>query len=220
VFKDVVFGARIAKHDRRVDAWDRGCTLGANGQCWTSPTMPFSATNPVSYRAGSTPAPWASRGCSCSCKAIRTNHRHPQRHQRRRSWPVASIHTPQNYYWPGAFRVRERDYSGYVMAKVGGDGWLGNFGVRLVDTQQDSFVNVNGQPDHHLGLRQLLRSPTSATLLRRATRDVNLTFDLKPNLFLRFYGSRDHLAARLQRPGRLGVADRREPDRQRRQPRP
>ena len=185
VFKDVVFGARIAQHDRKVDAWDRGCTLGANGQCWTAPTMPFSAVNPTSYPAGFNAGalgipnlliPIAGDPDAIIAKLNAINdgvH-----------GPVSAIHTPQNYYWPGAFRVRERDYSAYLMAKVGGEGWRGNFGVRLVDTQQDSFVNVNGNQittsafgnysiaDVHHNYLDVLPS-------------LNFTFDIRSNLFLR-----------------------------------
>jgi iron complex outermembrane receptor protein len=52
--KDVRFGARFADHTRKVDGWDRGCTLGANGQCWTSPTMPYAAVAPGPYPSGFT----------------------------------------------------------------------------------------------------------------------------------------------------------------------
>ena len=38
--------------------------------------------------------------------------------------------------------MQENDYAGYVMAHVGGDGWRGNFGVRLVDTDENAFINV------------------------------------------------------------------------------
>src|SRR6202012_3429376 len=47
--KDVRFGARFADHTRTVDGWDRGCTLGADGSCWTSPPMPYSVVEPGPY---------------------------------------------------------------------------------------------------------------------------------------------------------------------------
>ena len=53
LFKNVEFGARIAQHTRQVDAWDRGCSLGANGQCFgPGGPLPFSAVNPTSYPSG------------------------------------------------------------------------------------------------------------------------------------------------------------------------
>ena len=88
--------------------------------------------------------------------------------------PISAIKQPQNYYWPGAFKVQENDYSGYVMAHVGGEGWRGNFGVRIVDTEENSFVNVV-RPDARVrhpatsprsAFGPLLRQPRPARLLR------------------------------------------------------
>jgi iron complex outermembrane receptor protein len=56
--------------------------------------------------------------------------------------PISSIKTAQNYYWPGSFKVHEDDWAGYLMADLGGDGWRGNIGVRLVDTRLNSYVNA------------------------------------------------------------------------------
>ncbi|HEY2357613.1 MAG TPA: TonB-dependent receptor, partial [Phenylobacterium sp.] len=134
VFQDVLFGLRYSDHTRQVDGWDRGCTLGANGQCWTSPTMPFSATNPTPYPSGFNSGALGIPGLLIPIagdpdKIVSIlNGINDGVHG-----PISSIKTPQNYYWPGAFKVTEKDWAGYVMAKVGGDGWRGNVGLRITD---------------------------------------------------------------------------------------
>jgi iron complex outermembrane receptor protein len=142
VFKNVEFGVHGSQHTRKVDGWDRGCTLGANGQCWTSPTMPLSALNPQAYPGGfnagalGIPGLLVPIAASPASVANALNSISDGIHG-----PLSSIVTPQNYYWMGSFKVREEDVSGYVMANVGGEGWHGNFGVRIVNTDQDSYVN-------------------------------------------------------------------------------
>ncbi|HEY2596039.1 MAG TPA: TonB-dependent receptor, partial [Chloroflexota bacterium] len=142
VFKDVLFGFHAADHTRQVDGWDRGCTLGANGACWTSPTMPFSATNPQPYPSGFNAVALGIPGLLIPIAASPNsvinilNSINDGVHG-----PLSSIVTPQNYYWNLSFKVQETDYAGYVMAHVGGEHWRGNFGVRLVDTDLNSFVN-------------------------------------------------------------------------------
>ena len=147
VFKDVDFGFHASDHTRQVDAWDRGCTLGANNACYGSPTMPFSATNPVPYPSGFSAGALGIPGLLIPIAgnpstidqiidAIPGGVR----------GPASVIKTQQNYYFNYAFKVQEQDYAGYVMARVGGDGWRGNFGVRLVDTNENGFVNSPTAP--------------------------------------------------------------------------
>ncbi|HEY1562596.1 MAG TPA: TonB-dependent receptor [Caulobacteraceae bacterium] len=143
IFKNVDFGVRIANHTRQVDGWDRGCTLGANNACFGSPTMPFSAVNPTSYPAGFNAGALGIPGLLIPIggnpttigqiiDAIPGGVR----------GPISAIVQPQNYYWLGSFKVQETDYAGYVMAHVAGDRWRANFGLRIVDTQENNFVNV------------------------------------------------------------------------------
>jgi iron complex outermembrane receptor protein len=198
IFKDVTFGFHGSDHTRQVDGWDRGCTLGADGACWTSPTMPFSATNPAPYPGGFNSGALGIPGLLIPIAgqpgsvAKILNSINDGVHG-----PLSSIVTPQNYYWNLSFKVQETDYSGYVMAHVGGENWRGNFGVRLVDTDENSYVNTAsacpnapstaGAPpgtvctsayggyianDVHHNYFQPLPS-------------VNFTFDLQPNLLLR-----------------------------------
>jgi iron complex outermembrane recepter protein len=190
VFKDVLFGFHADDHTRRVDGWDRGCTLGANGACFGSPTMPFSATDPVPYPSGYSsgalgipglllPIAGNKNAIASIINAIPGGVR----------GPVSAIHTPQNFYWLAAFKVHEDDYAGYVMAKVGGDGWRGNFGVRIVDTDENAFVNV---PTSTANPAVITSSAFGPYFIDHVTHNyvdilpsINLTFDLQKNLFLR-----------------------------------
>jgi iron complex outermembrane receptor protein len=189
--KDVIFGLRYADHSRKVDGWDRGCTLGADGQCWTSPTMPFSATNPTPYpsefSAGNLGIPGLLTPIAGNPNTIVNilNAIHDGVHG-----PVSSINTPQNYYWPGAFKVTEKDLSGYVMARFSGEGWRGNVGVRVVQTKQNAFVNVSDPAGTHAGdITSSAYGPYYIADAKHTFTDVlpsvNLTFDLSPTLFLR-----------------------------------
>jgi iron complex outermembrane receptor protein len=189
-FKDVEFGARVAQHTRQVDGWDRGCSIGSNGQCFSGGALPFAATNPTPYPSGFNAGALGIPGLliplggnPSTIISILNGLTDPVR------GPVSHIVQPINYYWPGSFKVREEDYEGYIMARVGGDRWRGNFGVRLVDTQEDAFVNS--------------ASPSGANPVAVTTSaygnyfvndiknnyfdvlpSVNFTFDIEPNKLL------------------------------------
>jgi iron complex outermembrane receptor protein len=191
VFQDVAFGFHASQHTRQVDGWDRGCSLGANGMCWNSPPMPFSATDPVPYPSGFNAGALGIPGLLIPIAGNPNtivgilNSIKDGVHG-----PISSIVQPQNYYWPGSFKVQEDDYAGYVMAHVGGEGWKGNFGVRLVETDENAFVNV---PDAHgLNPADIKTSAFGDYYVDHVNNDyfdvlpsANFVFDLQQNLLLR-----------------------------------
>ena len=191
--KNVKFGARFADHNRQVDGWDRGCTLGANGQCWTSPTMPYAVVAPGPYPSNFTASnlgipgllvPGAGAGSSKAIQAV-LNGIADGVHG-----PLSSIVTPQNYYWMGAFKVSELDSSGYLMADLGGPGWRGNVGVRVVNTRETPHANVSDPAGTHAGdIKSSAFGDYYVTDTTYNYLDIlpsaNLTFDLKPNVLLR-----------------------------------
>jgi iron complex outermembrane receptor protein len=191
VFKDVDFGIHFADHTRQVDGWDRGCTLGANNACYGSPTMPFSATNPTSYPSGYNAGALGIPGLLIPIggnpttigqiiNAIPGGIR----------GPISAIVQPTNYLWTSAFKVHETDIAGYVMAHVGGDGWRGNFGLRIVDTIENDFVN---SPNLLTPGAPLITTSAYGPYYRNEIHhdyvdflpSANFTFDLKKNLLLR-----------------------------------
>ena len=190
-FKDVLFGAHVSAHDRNVQGWDRGCSLGANGQCWGSPPQPYSATNPTSYPSGfsastlGVPGLLIPIGGNVGAIDSILNNISDGVHG-----PISSIKQPVNYYWQGSFRVKEDDYAAYALAKVGGEGWRGNFGLRLVDTKENAYVNVSDPAGTHAG--DITTSAYGDYYVDHVSHDyvdvlpsVNLTFDVKPDVFLR-----------------------------------
>lgn len=191
VFKDVMFGLRYADHTRQVDGWDRGCTLGADGQCWTSPTMPFSATNPAPYPSGFNSGALGIPGLLIpiagnpdTIVSILNGIKDGVH------GPISSIVQPQNYYWPGAFKVTEKDFSGYLMAKVGGDGWRGNVGLRIVQTKENAYVNVSDPAG--LNPAVITTSAYGDYYINHVDHNyvdflpsINLTFDVKEHVLLR-----------------------------------
>jgi iron complex outermembrane receptor protein len=190
VFKDVEAGFHGSDHTRQVDGWDRGCTLGANGACFSSPTMPFSATNPTSYPSGFSGSALGIPGLlipiagnPSTIDGILNNIPGGVR------GPLSAIVTPQNYYWNLSFKVQEADYSGYLMSHIGGDGWRGNFGVRLVETDQQSFVNTAAAAGVPGAITTSAYGPYIVNDIKHNYFDIlpsaNLTFDLQKNLLLR-----------------------------------
>ncbi len=190
-FKDVLFGIHLADHKRQVDGWDRGCTLGANGQCWSSPTMPFSAVDPAPYpsgfNAGALGIPGLLLPLAANPNSVinALNGISDGVHG-----PISAIVQPQNYYWPGAFKVTEQDYSGYLMARVGGEGWRGNIGLRIVDTREHSFVNVSDPAGTNPA--DITTSAYGDYYVAKVDHNyldflpsLNLNFDLQKNVLLR-----------------------------------
>ncbi len=140
--KKIDFGARIAGHERKVVGFDRGCTLGANGQCYGAGLYNFAGVNPSPYpsgfNAGTLGIPGLLQPLAGSPQAI-TNVINAITNPFR--GPISNIVQPANEYWPGEFKVKETDIEGYALAHIGGDRWRGNFGLRVVSTKESAFVN-------------------------------------------------------------------------------
>jgi iron complex outermembrane recepter protein len=194
--KSVDFGARVANHSRQTDGWDRGCSLGANSICnGTNPGMPFSVSNPTPYPGGFNGGALGIPGLLIplgsnpnSVNNILNGVNDPLRGN------VSKIVQPLNYYWPGTFKVTELDTEAYAMAHVGGDGWRGNFGVRIANTRETPNANVSDPSGLHAGdIKSSAFGPYYVTNKVYNYLDilpsVNLTFDLKKNLLLRMSAS-------------------------------
>jgi iron complex outermembrane receptor protein len=190
--KDVLFGFHASDHTRQVDGWDRGCTLGANGACYGSPTMPFSATNPTPYPSGYTGSALGIPGLlipiagnpgtiGSIIDAIPGGIR----------GSAAVTKQAQNYYWLDSFKVHEDDYAGYIMAKLEGENWRGNVGLRIVDTDENAFVNTPTLPAGVTGtpITTSAFGPYYVDQVRHNYLDVlpsaNFTYDIQKDLFLR-----------------------------------
>ncbi len=95
---------------------------------------------------------------------------------------------------PENFSINEKAYGGYVMAKFGGEGWRGNAGVRVIQTDQVSRGNLIGVPsgpgtidDNAFGIYLPVTVERSYTDVLPS---VNISLDLDPTLVLRFAAGR------------------------------
>jgi iron complex outermembrane receptor protein len=191
--KAVKFGARMSDHVRQVDGWDRGCTLGANAQCWTAGSDPYSTVNPTSYPGGynsgtlGIPGLLVPIGGQPGNVASIINAINDGVHG-----PASTLVQPQNYYWMGSFKVHEVDTEGYIMGNFGGDWWHGNAGVRIADTKETPNANVAAPNAAQDTGPAITTSAYGTYYVTHKTYDyldvlpsVNLTFDLQKNLLLR-----------------------------------
>ncbi len=104
--------------------------------------------------------------------------------------PTRVLNPPENY------TINEKTYGGYVMAKIGGagEGYHGNFGVRVIRTDQTSTGNQLGVPATTPGA---IANPFGTYLPIEVKRDytdilpsANLAIDLSDKLILRFAAGR------------------------------
>ncbi len=185
-FKAVKFGVRVNDHTRSVVGWDHGCSIGANGQCWTGGGgLPFSAVDPTGQDYPSNFGNQFSIPGFLSNPAIGNTGLI--------SSTVTPILNPRPagltnffYYWPGSFKVHETDYAGYLMAEVGGDRWHGNFGVRLVDSELSSYVNVSAGPSTAVYAFGAFTTDDIKHSYVDVLPSANFTFNVTDNLLLRF----------------------------------
>jgi iron complex outermembrane receptor protein len=92
------------------------------------------------------------------------------------------------------FAINERTFGGYAMAKLGGEGWAGNLGVRVVQTKQRSSGNVVGVPAGPGTINNNAFGVFLPTTVSRSYTDIlpsaNFSFDLTDDLKLRLGAGR------------------------------
>ncbi|HEY3815145.1 MAG TPA: TonB-dependent receptor [Caulobacteraceae bacterium] len=189
-FKALKFGIRANDHTRQVVGWDHGCSIGANGQCWTGGGgLPFSAVDPTgqdypSNFGSAFRVPGFLSNPAIGNTGLITSTIVPILAPRPAGSPDLF------YYWPGTFKVNEVDTAGYIMAEIGGDRWHGNFGVRLVDSQLSSYVNSQAFSTTPGVITSSAFGDYIVTKVDHNYFDVlpsiNLTFNVQDDLLLRF----------------------------------
>ncbi len=192
--KAVEFGVHMSDHTRQVDGWDRGCTLGANGACFGAGTLPYSVVNPTAYPSGYTSGNLGIPGLLIPIGAQPGNVQQvidsiPGGVR----GPPSAIQQPTNYYWMGSFKVHEVDTEGYVEAKLGGDNWHGNIGLRIADTKETPNANVSAPSAAQDTGPAVTTSAYGTYYVTQKTYDyldvlpsLNLTYDIQKNLLARF----------------------------------
>ena len=195
VVKDLLFGARVADHTRNVEGWDRGCTLGVTStgadDCYGATPLGYSAINPTPYPGGYTASDLGVPGLliplmgnPSSVDQIVNAVPNTQR------GAVPHIVQPINYYWMGSFKVHEIDTEGYVEGKFGGDKWHGNLGLRISDTQENSFVNATSPTADSTYVTSSAYGNYYIDHISHDYLDIlpslNFTYDLTKDVLLRF----------------------------------
>ena len=193
--KDILFGVRASDHTRQVDGWDRGCTLGITStgadDCYGATPLPYSSIGPTAYPGGYTASALGIPGLLIPLmgnpalvgqivNAIPNSQR----------GDIAHTVQPINYYWMGSFKVHEIDTEGYLEAKFGFDKLHGNIGVRLADTQENSYVNSTSASPDSVAVTTSAYGPYFIDHISHDYLDVlpslNLTYDLSSDFLLRF----------------------------------
>lgn len=173
-FQAVKFGARFAHHQRET-AFNQDQGLA----CFAPTCQPAYSGGlyPSNYQSGIPGGgAWASNIFQDSEAAIAAF-----------DTPANLSHGPSRYYWQGSFNVTENDLSGYAMAEVGGHGWSGNFGVRVVNTLEEVTANVAGGT-HPVTFSAF--GPFTPTEIDNRYLNIlpsaNFKFDLSKRMLLRF----------------------------------
>ncbi|HYZ47850.1 MAG TPA: TonB-dependent receptor [Sphingomonas sp.] len=100
------------------------------------------------------------------------------------------LNPPENY------SINEKTYGGYVMARIGqkGDRFHGNFGVRVISTDQTSRGNQLGVPANTPGAVDNPFGTYLPIVVKKSYTDflpsVNLAFDVTPTVVVRFAAGR------------------------------
>jgi iron complex outermembrane receptor protein len=171
VFQSLKFGARFAAHERDQQYPEK------NGCPDCGPTGP----NPA-FSGGAYPSNYASGlGGSGYPTNIYTNSNGAIQ-----AFDALYLsHGAPRFYWPGQFEVKENDAALYAMANVGGEGWSGNFGMRVAHTDNTNYVNVSPGTNP---ITTSLFGPYTPTVYKNEYLDflpsANLKFDLTKQLVL------------------------------------
>jgi iron complex outermembrane receptor protein len=171
VFQSFKFGARFAAHERNQEYPEKnGCPdCGATGP------------NPV-FNGGAYPSNYAN---GLGGSGYPTNIYINSNAAIQAFDALYLSHGASRFYWPGQFEVKENDAALYAMANVGGDGWSGNFGLRLAHTDNTNFVNVSPGTNP---ITTSLFGPYTPTIYKNEYLDflpsANLKFDLTKELVL------------------------------------
>ncbi|MDE1986315.1 MAG: TonB-dependent receptor [Alphaproteobacteria bacterium] len=137
--KSVKVGARFADHKRTSIVWDGGVSYGGSiGSQISTSNYPSNFASAFKIPGMLTDVPL---GNTAEIENLLFNN------TSWRSYPQspAAISNPKNgrFDWQLSLNVEEQDTAGYAMANIGGENWKGNFGVRVVKTDETINQYVN-----------------------------------------------------------------------------
>ncbi|MDE2182929.1 MAG: TonB-dependent receptor [Alphaproteobacteria bacterium] len=141
-------GARFADHRHTVTVWDGGVSYGDNATDISNSNYPsdFASSFRVPGFLYNVPL-----GNTAMMEAFMFNPANTSWRPYPQTPGAISDPAHHRYYWPGSMDLVERDSAAYVMANFGGEGWKGNFGVRVVETAETINQNANATTDWGTG---------------------------------------------------------------------
>jgi iron complex outermembrane receptor protein len=189
--KAIRFGAKFTDHDRETDF--QATTFG-------SFFLPLRDTgcggvcDPADFAGGLTPSDFLN---DVGVAGTLTRYWQVDRKKLEQIYlgmPASARARIPNY--PEIFEVGEKTYGGFLMGDFQGEGWRGNVGVRVVETKQSStgFAVDLAPGDSPSNEVSNAFGAFERVAVKRSYTDVlpsaNFSFDLKPELVLRFAAAR------------------------------
>jgi iron complex outermembrane receptor protein len=124
------FGARYTQHDRNTQQVAQGPNFALD---------PFNTANLPQWNGQTYPGGFASGLSGDFPRQVWML----DRNELQRWGDLYSNRDPvTRQYWPGEFKLQEKDTAAYVMTNLDGKGWAANFGLRWVQTKEHVLVNV------------------------------------------------------------------------------
>ncbi len=176
-------GAKYTDHDRG-SLW-----LSTNGGAFLPLQCGAAACTAAAFQDGTTPGNFLK---NVAAPGTLTNYWTVDPGKLKSIFSAQSAANRTRFIVPGStFQVNEKTYGGYAMALVGGDNWGGNFGVRVIRTDQTAAGNILGGPNPTNqspfgNFTPLTVSSSYTDILPSA----NLRFDVSKQLVLRFAAGR------------------------------
>ena len=209
VFKSIKFGAKYTDHDREVIQ-----TYGQRRALlpWTGPGATACNGHPCSLadvKGGLTPSDYLEgiKGAGVLGSYMTADQKKIEAIYA--ALPKADIYNPgaatqtggcvglnncQHFGPLESFSLNEKTFGGFVMAKLGGEGWRGNLGVRVVRTKETSSAWQVGVPTGTPGAIPnpfgLIAPITAAKEYTDVLPSANIAFDLKQDMVLRVAAGR------------------------------
>ena len=174
-------GARFADHVHTSIVWDGGVSYGNSfGSDISSSNYPSDFADSFKTPGMLTNVPLGDTALIEKLLFNNTSWRgYPQ--------SPAAVSNPKNgrFDWPDSMNLQETDLAAYAMATIGGEGWKGNFGVRVVDTRENvkPYVNQTGGLPSDFGAYGVIKDTHNYWDILPS---VNLSINLSDDQFLRF----------------------------------
>jgi len=177
---DIQFGIRESDHARSANSILSQHPLGAS----TATLPPASGTYPSGFGAGLGGSPITQIWTNSPGQIAAYDAQYAGTHQ---------ANGQGRSYWQHDFALQEKSQAAYAQADLSGDKWSGNFGLRLVRTQENIIENVGVTATTPGANTASAFGPYLPTLVPNTYNDVlpsaNLRLDVTKDVLVRFAAS-------------------------------